>query len=409
MSAVTIVHGADFVGRDPGEDDVDDVALSPEMIEALAGLPPTVEALLLAEAETTAQRTYSTGFADLDLLIDGGVKARQLTVIAAPTGSGKSALAVTMAGYFVADTDMTPVLYVSTELDGSEVGARVVAPSMRTTPGEILAHRKDPKNAAAEMRGVPIYVLALDVYETPEPIKLIERKARAIQLVTKKTPIIIVDYTQHLASDDPNGRRMSVSAVASGLVRMARALDAAVIGISSVSRAYYGKAKAATKDTGADEDPRDWLAAAKESGDVEYAAAVFIYLDTSTKVNILGESDARLIVAKSRRGRCGFVGTTFHGPSGLFTANQGAVEKLGSAARKHDDDDKIFAAVQDRKAAGKPAYVKDELRNVVPGVSGTRGDRAIKRLVDDDRLVYQDETRPNRDGRMRGTKVLVVR
>jgi len=66
-----------------------------------------------------------------------------------------------------------------------------------------------------------------------------------------------------------------------------------------------------------------------------------------------GEYSARLAVAKSRRGRKGFVGLRFHGPSGRFYSDAAALEKMDAdgkeEAKRLKIADRILAAVSKSK------------------------------------------------------------
>jgi hypothetical protein len=304
--------------------------ISVEIKTTTPQLPPLASEVFLSDAFTRPRRTYRTGFPDLDDIIGGGIKSRQLTTIAGPTGKGKTGLVGTIAAALAAQGE--PVLWITTELGDDEQSARFASICSRARgrggmPDDYLSLRIAPTEGAATLGKLPLYVVNLDDPDG-DPFVIMHNHVAAITAATDKVPIVVVDYMQVLAAEDSERRRMSVTQVATKLRRLARNLDAAVIAISSVSRAYYGPGARQKKKSGEPEDPRDWLAAAKESGDVEYASAVFAYLDTDDVVTQLGESSARLIVAKSRGGTLGFVGMKFHGPSGLFVPARESVEAM---------------------------------------------------------------------------------
>ena len=369
--------------------------------------PPTRACdVLRSDSFKQAQRTYASGFSELDEMIAGGIKARALTTVAAPTGDGKTGLVGTWALAWARQG--IPVLWCATEIDLDEQSSRFAAidfhqRELRATPDDFLALRIEPEQGAAALDGLPLYVFNLDEPDG-DVFTLIELKAAAIRNAHGQPPIIIVDYLQILAVEDEDQRRLSVTKVATKLRRIARALDAAVLAISSVSRAYYGAAKKKA-DVDAEENPRDWLAAAKESGDIEYASAVFIYLDRDPDVDTLGESSARLIVAKSRRGTTGFVGARFHGPSGAFASHGGALTVMAPPSRSGKLEARILAFVRG------PAYqplTKNDLREMVRG--GSKGDRdaAIERMLADGRLALEESSRPNTVGKLRKVMLIVA-
>jgi replicative DNA helicase len=367
--------------------------------------PPTAAEILRSDSFKAPQRTYSTGIADFDEKIGGGVKARQLVAIAGPTGSGKTGFAGGVALTWIQQG--IPVLWCGTEIDNEEQSARIAAiafhrAELRATPDDILALRIEPTVAAEQVDSMPFYLLNLDDPDG-DPFDMIERDAEQIASKHGQPPIVVLDYLQVLATEDEDKRRVSVSNVAVRLRRLARKLNMAVVAISSVSRAYYGRnAKRGGEEA---QDPIDWLAAAKESGDIEYACAVFTYLDTSDEVDSLGEAAARLIVAKSRRGRRGFVGLRFHGPSGAFRPAADAITMMGPASKNGRYDAMVMKFVTAPRYT--PMVLRD-LRGAIPNMGGKAVDDAVNRLMDCGKLRYEEVKRPNSKGDLRPARVIVA-
>jgi KaiC/GvpD/RAD55 family RecA-like ATPase len=368
-------------------------------------IPLLASEVFLSEAFSRPRRTYHTGIPDLDALIGGGIKSRQLTTIAGPTGKGKTGLCGTVAAALAAQGE--PVLWITTELGDDEQAARFAslcsrAKNRQGVPDDFLAQRIAPAEGASLLGKLPIYIVNLDDPDG-DPFALIHGYVRSIAAATGKIPILFIDYMQVLAVEDSERRRMSVTQVATKLRRLARTLDCAVIAISSVSRAYYGPGARQKKKTGEPEDPRDWLAAAKESGDVEYASAVFCYLDTDDQVTMLGESAARLIVAKSRGGTLGFVGLRFHGPSGLFVPAPESVDAMKPQQRGGgSDDERVLDHIR-----RNPGQVFKTVRRSVQGVGVERVETAIERLLSDGHITYASEERVNARGQRRKVDVLI--
>jgi replicative DNA helicase len=367
---------------------------------------PTAAMVLRSDAFKEPQRTYPTCFSDLNDKICGGVKARQLTVVAAPTGSGKTGCIGTIAMAWAHDG--IPVLWVCTEIDEQEQASRFAAIDYRqhdavATPDDFLSLRLDPAAAAAAIENLPLYLLNLDDPDG-DPFATIEARARELTAIHGQAPIIILDYLQVLAAEDEDARRMSVTKVSTRLRKLAKDINAAVVAISSVSRAYYGKAAIKASGETEDEDPIHWLAAAKDSGDIEFSSAVFIYLDTSKDVDMLGEASARLVVAKSRRGVRGFVGLRFHGPSGLFRASTDAISRSAGQSRSQQTDDKVLRFING--PVYQPTTMR-QLREMVPNVRATYVDASIERLVAGGLLALEQREGHDKAGRKR-TDIVVV-
>lgn len=360
-------------------------------------LPPNVEAVLRSDAFKRAQTTFRTGFHFLDRLLDGGVKCRQLTSLAAPTGAGKTAFACELARRLC---KFRPVLYISTEIEKEELGARTAGPLIGARASELLSLQVDPLLAADAIAGWPIYLHELD--DDDLGVSDIAALAERMRNTEGDAPIIIVDYLQHLANAaDDNALRVTVKRIANQLRRLARAFDTAVIAISSVSRSFYGPG--ARKLLEEEEDPRAWLTAGKESGDIEYATAVFLYLETDGFVDVNGYSHARIVVAKSRRGRPGFVGLKFHGPTGAWFDSSDALQEMGPARRFAELERRILQAVKD---ATHPITKSD-----VPGILRSNKSetlQAIERLIAGKKLETYDMKRMNGSGQLRTVKGLAL-
>lgn len=340
-------------------------------------LPKRIEEVLRSDAFNKPQATFPTAYPELNALIAGGLKSRQVMVIAGPTGAGKTGFATCLARDLRAHL---PVLFVCTEIDEAEQAARFAAIELGQKPDDILSQRVTVDVAAASVKDWPVYVYNLDWFST-DGLDAIAERVEAIKKATDTAPAVVIDYLQMVASEDPDARRLSVSAVANKLRMLAQVHDIPVVAVSSVSRAFYGQNRKAMAE---EEDPRAWLASAKESGDVEYAAAVFAFLDVGDTVDPEYNRPARLIVAKSRRGQVGFVGLKFHGPSGRFSADMGAainmsakVKAQGRSLEKEAKQDETVMAILRKNGGSLP---KSELVQMY-GARKADAYCAIKRLI----------------------------
>ncbi len=334
-----------------------------DALAALAAEPPLVP--------------VPTGIVGLDKLLDGGLRAKRLHVLCGPPGTGKTALVGELTRRLVpAIRPVAPVLVCSTEIEPDEQAARIVAPLLDASPDSLLRHEADLARAVDLAHGWPVALLNLDLDSDSEvdPLALIAAHVEAVAARAGARPVVIVDYLQDLVSMDPETRRLGVSSMARRLRQLARVRNVAVFACSSVSRAHYGDRPKTAGDNA--EDPRAWLAAAKESGDVEFAAAVLMFLDVAPAVGHVGERAARLIVAKARTGSVGFVGLRFDGRRGAFREDGDALRELGSTARMHSEVQRVLDAIRDTRDAPQPWR---DLRDVVGG-KRARVDAAYREL-----------------------------
>jgi hypothetical protein len=134
------------------------------------------------------------------------------------------------------------------------------------------------------------------------------------------------------------------------------------------------------------------LTAAKESGDLDFLANAMIFLDVwESDVDV---ARARIAVAKSRRGRPGFVGARFHGALGrweyapeVMGELEAARGEVGGLGREAEDDAMVLGLVTSF-AATDQAFSMTQLRDVCKPLSKQRATDAIKRLLSSGRLVH---------------------
>jgi replicative DNA helicase len=293
--------------------------------------------IIRSESYQRSRQTFPTGIKTMDEKIAGGLKSRQQSILAAPTGTGKTGLSGTimigLAALWI------PILWICTELADEEQAARFVALARRRqlggcySPDDMLSHMLPPEEQAQLVDGVPIAIERIRRRDL-DPFGRIEACANTVAEKHGKQPIICVDYLQKLANTDTDQLRVSVGDVSEQLLDIADRLDTHVLAISSVSRAYYSSTARKLRKQNTDEDPRDWLAAAKESGSLEYDAALMMFLHVGDNADVHDGRPARLIVAKSRQGGEGFYGLRFHGPSGLFIPDDAAADELKPTEEK---------------------------------------------------------------------------
>lgn len=276
-------------------------------------------------------RRYKTGMPDLDALLGGGISTRQATIIMAPPGDGKSALAVSLS---LLMQSTIPVLYASTELETSELVARAAAHRIGCAWRDIVDGKVPQDQVDAAMRGLRIHFLGCERLPMGEiALHVIESEIVRLSAVYGLQPLCVIDYLQDLArGTDEHGVRAKVGSLATIVRAMSQRRDCAMLCISSVSRTYYGVKRAAELRLA--DDPTVYLAAAKESGDVDYAAAVVLFLDVVGAEPGAGYRCARIAVAKSRHGQTGFVGARFSGSSGRW---QAAPDEVVAAAGKREE------------------------------------------------------------------------
>lgn len=389
------------VSRYPATNDVaGDAALSAALVAASApstgSLPPLACDALAIDRPPLI--TYSTGIDELDQRLGGGITTRSQSVVVARTGAGKSGLAINIAIHIM-HTYGIPVLYISSELEIDECSMRFAANLLDVSIRDLLNGHIPRERAREALSNHPIHIVDADAINDRSVCRddegIAEGRLRvlanAIAHITDrygKRPLVIADYLQELADPDPRNVRMGVSGMARALRVISQRYDLCVFAVSSTGRAFYRQPK-----EGAD-DPLTYLGAAKESGDIEFAVVNLLYLDVATEP-VNGVFPARIVVAKARRGTLGFVGASFHGPSGRWTANEQAAAALSGPHRKkrgeEADKDLMRAEIENAARAGD-FRTKAAWRGKPLGQR--RSDAAIDALIKNGSVVQVDKMDP---------------
>jgi KaiC/GvpD/RAD55 family RecA-like ATPase len=328
-------------------------------------------------------RSTRTGWPKLDDLIGGGLTTRQLMTVCGPPGAGKSGWAVSLA--LNVEPEL-PVLYVSTELETQELLARFASPLLEK-PWRDIVRQPFGSSMPQVVGDRRIYIIGSEHLprDARKTLELIVAESMTIEKAHGVPPAIIVDYLQDMARSSEKDQRQIIGDLASHLRAIAQQGDCPVVAVSSVSRQYYGIQKAQMMRDA--DDATVYLAAAKESGDVDFAAAVVLFLDVDKKTGL-----ARIAVAKSRHGETGFVGMKFEGSFGSWSSDDSALEELSpeKIAERAEDDKRVrfesrILSFLEQAGAGA-CLTKQQIEAGVSG-RGTEKREAIARLVGKKQIV----------------------
>jgi replicative DNA helicase len=271
----------------------------------------TYEKVLAAEARQ-GEVELPTGLVRFDKKI-GGLGRGRLTVVAARPGMGKTSLA-TGAAEMVASLGGL-VLVFSLEMPRDQLVARMACCRAEASVHRALNGWMMPEErsnwfcAADEIRDLPIW------FDDTPGLSLMGIRARCRNTMLKskrRLSLVIVDYLQLMEeSAEGETRDRQLSIITSGLKRLAKELDCAVLALSQLNRGVETR-------PGTDKRPR--LSDLRESGAIEQDAddVVFVYRDEYYNEASEDKGIAELIVAKQRNGPTGVVRVGFDGPSTRF-------------------------------------------------------------------------------------------
>jgi replicative DNA helicase len=243
-----------------------------------------------------------TGLTALDAKL-GGLDPGTLTILAARTSLGKSALGIQIAAHCAENAG--PAVIFSLEMTVPEMTERLMSLLSSIPLGRIRHGRTD---ASDSQRLATLKRTTLDTM----PLYLCERPAVTWQQILSHARrlkangglrLVVVDYLQLMASDGkPENRATEVGGFAQGLKALAKVLKVPVLALCQLSRAV---------DARADKEPQ--LSDLRESGAIEQHADAVVFIhrpDKGRDVDAKAE-EATIIVAKNRQGPCGRVKVAF--------------------------------------------------------------------------------------------------
>lgn len=268
--------------------------------------------------DPTGSGIVTTGWDDFDGLL-AGLQPGQLIVIGARPGVGKSALAGNIA---LNVANQTPVLIASLEMSSDELTQRLLASEGRVALDRIRKHALTERDWERMKDGVAIAALPLYFHDNPAATtNTIAAAARRVsRQAGRPCGLIIVDYVQLAgspnASKRDDNRQAEVAAVARHLKVIARQQHVPIIALAQLNRGLEHRS-----------DKRPTLADLRESGELEQAAdvVVFLYRDEMYNPSSPDRGIAELIVAKQRSGPTGKVRLTYTAWNGRFSPLEEAV------------------------------------------------------------------------------------
>jgi replicative DNA helicase len=255
-----------------------------------------------------------------------------LFVLAARPGEGKTTLVWQMC-YQAAKLNQVPVIFVSMEQSKQELRAKALARLADVEYRHLLRGRLQATDtevmskvyqAFDEYAGISQYLTIVEADEMTTLKALEEIVVGKMRQRGAKRCLVAVDYMQILPlsaeeADLVKTPKDKLDRHVSGLRRLARDLNASVIGISSENRAGYDSKT---------------LDVFKESGGIEYSADIAAILTHDKKGSTPADGEYRvedLHIVKNRNGERGVVRFKFDAPRAKFveTERRDFTEEVG--------------------------------------------------------------------------------
>lgn len=295
---------------------------------------PTV-GMIEEAAKSGEMAGLTTGIGDLDRFL-GGLMPSDLVIVAARTGMGKTALALTIAK---ANADKgKQVAFFTLEMSSTQLMMRMLAmesgvAASEMRKGEVSEPQLEViREAGQHVEGIPLMIDDRSGVSVP----YIRRRAKTMKR-KRGLDLVIVDYLGLVRAEDRyKGNRVNeVSEITAALKALAKDLDVPVVLLSQLNRALEQR-----------DNKRPTLSDLRDSGSIEQDADVVMfiyreayYLELSGEPQPeAGEDDndyvdrhekwrkareatngkAEIIIAKQRMGRTSTVAVHFDGERTAF-------------------------------------------------------------------------------------------
>ncbi|UYL94203.1 replicative DNA helicase [Geobacillus phage vB_GthS_PT9.1] len=260
-----------------------------------------IDILAEIEEEANTERNgisgISTGFTELDTVLDGWLE-EELTIIGARPSMGKTAFALALATNAMQKEHC--VTFFSLEMSAKSLLKRMIC-----SIGRIHATKmKDPlkrfneadwRNYRNAQSFFSVYKNFLDIDDRSK-VKVQDIWARVKQNVKKapdKRHLVIIDYLTLIEGSGRRERHLEVGEISRGLKRMARELKVSVIVLAQLNRAVEQR-----------QDKRPIMSDLRDSGEIEQDAdkILFLHRDDYYDSEAENKNIIEVIVAKHRNG-----------------------------------------------------------------------------------------------------------
>ena len=249
----------------------------------------------------------STGFADVDKRMNGGLHPGQLVIVAARPGMGKSAWAMQLALHFAMQG--RPSLFCSQEMPESDLMDRITALQARVPLSSVIRSSEmsadDYDRLCAALPALRDAPLMLD--EQPAlTLMAVRNKVRRVAREHGAIGLLVVDYLQLMVGDGSEQNRNSeIERISRGLKQLAKEFGMPVVALSQLSRKCEERP-----------NRRPIASDIRDSGAIEQDADVIltIYRDEIYNTDTPYKGLAEIGVLKNRQGQAGgFVGMSYRG------------------------------------------------------------------------------------------------
>lgn len=230
---------------------------------------------MLAQLDSKDRGVTCTIIPPMDNLL-GGARRKQLIILAARPGMGKTAVALSYS--IGAAMNGHGVLYISLEMSSAELGARMVSDlcfnGTYGVPFSAIVNQdvneRDYlrlKAARDQAKDLPIEVVDASSLSIHRLDVMVRRQVRRFAAKGEKLDLVVVDYLQLLSADKGKNAYEAVSQISRALKAIAKEHDVAVLALAQLSREVEKRAGC-----------RPQLSDLRDSGQIEQDADTVMFL-----------------------------------------------------------------------------------------------------------------------------------
>lgn len=268
-----------------------------------------------AQADGTEHQDFvSTGFADVDESLNGGLRGGELVIVGARPGMGKTSFALRVADH-VAGVQGAPVAIFTMEMPRAQLQARRMAMRSRVPLSRIKRAERLQDGDWARISEATDGLARAQVFINDQSglnINQLRARARGIRRRAGSLGLIVVDYLGLMTGNDPKQpRTYQLEQATKGLKDLSKEMGCPVLLLCQLNRAIEQRA-----------DPVPMLSDLRDSGAIEQDADIvmLVHRDIVAKPDLGAEwrDYAKLFIAKQRDGETGTINLMYTGEFTLF-------------------------------------------------------------------------------------------
>lgn len=305
----------------------------------------TCAADVIRNAGAGTPLAMSTGLVSLDDVM-GGFFPQEVTILAARTSVGKSALATQLAFAAVDKRPNEAVLYVSLEMPARSFTARVLSGRAHVSLKRLrrqtatLDDLARLKTATAEMKDWRVFFVDSQIQTLMSINTVAKRLGQTLAREGARISMIVIDHIGLIkpsADAAKKQREQQIAEASRGLKFLSQEHHCHVMGLAQISR---------ESEKQAEKDKMPRLHHIRESGAIEQDAenVLILHRDRDRYGRFPSDKPARLAVAKARNDALGLVWLAFDGDTGRFSPWETSEQSKARAPKDEapEDDEPEF-------------------------------------------------------------------